>query len=367
MVRRWWVARLDREPTEVDTPVCVSCGVPPTDRGPVGALPNVTAPYCAICLARARRFSDWRAPAVIIGVAGLLGLVSLFIPFTTWDVASLLALALAFVGSTAAVVVLSARTEPDGGSEGPAVRAHKIRPVVEIDCWRRDVADALVASFGGGVSRTRVLRGRVALATVPLATAMAGMGICGAVSLFTSTLEVDNAGKATVVVSVDGRVEARVAPGAHVAVVVRHGHRVIRWSLGAESRERVIDVGRAHDYLLSPGPRACYWKEVGVYRPEYAHKLPLTSDQASAVSGAGPLPIDELQTLPHVAHWFESMPAQKQDNGSSIDIGIARDEECTDLLQRGCTSAVAVDLLRCEANGGQRRTCADSIGAQCLR
>ena len=81
------------------------------------------------------------------------------------------------------------------------------------------------------------------------------------------------------------------------------------------------------------------------------------------VATAGLLPLEELQVLHAVKHWFAPVPAQKNDEvlEPNVEIGIMRDERCTALL----TCAAFVECFRAAKDPPARDACVDHAPTSC--
>jgi hypothetical protein len=302
-----------------------------------------------------------------MGAAAVLPVPAALFPWSTPDAALDVVLAVCFFGSIAAIAWASFHSRPDGAAEGPAIRAHKLMPNVAFDCVRKDVADGLVAQCGGYVAPQRALRATIALVVVPLVLACLGGGFGIAQWLFLSSLVIDHAGHDVAIVTVDRREVARVKPGDHEKVYVRHGRRDIAWTFGARHGERTLDVVRGRDLLLNPGPTQCYWKEVGVYKREHDT---MSVSEAEDSRRAGPLALSELHVLPSITNWFEELPQQKSDRAleSNVDVAILRNETCSRLLARECAPGTVEDFLVCQRKAKTQAdvsTCVENALAFC--
>lgn len=361
MIGFWFAARLDSAPESFPTKKCVGCGGTATRHVPLRTLPSLSVPYCEKCGALTRH-REWLGPLAFVASYAAVGFAAIAIPFSSVaDGVMLTVSCFALAGAGIFVVVSSLHV----AGAGEAVRVHKLLPHLIIDCRRRVVAKALVKHAGGTVGKWRAPRLTPTFAAPFLALAMLAFGMGGAAWLFTSHLEIDHGGSAPLTVSIDG-VRSTIGPHEQKSRWVHVGSRHIEWSTGNERNDVSVMVERSHAMLLNPGPTSCYWKEIGVYKPE--HSKTLTKDEMLEAAKDGPLPVAEFQVLPPVEKWFEHLPERKQDDalGGNVDVAILRVPACSKVLAAGCSRDVATAMLDCLASA-KSEDAARSCAAQSQR
>jgi hypothetical protein len=155
------------------------------------------------------------------------------------------------------------------------------------------------------------------------------------------TTYVDNAGKKTLNVYVDGKKVATLEAGDHESLSLMTGSHEFGYSpKGKKKPTETVkgDVGMFKSHLYNPGKTACYWLVVDRY------------GRTSGSGPSGPLKIKEFYQFSKVDNWFSENPEvvrlKKKQKGKT-KVALQRAKMCMQF--RDCALKVRQSLVKCQS------------------